>query len=567
MKIDTIRHSLAHIMAYAVSELYPDVRFGIGPTIEKGFYYDFDLTESLTPEDLPKIEKKMKELIKQNFSFIKESVSKEEVKELFKNQPYKLELIEELPEKNITIYKVGDFTDLCKGPHLKSTKEIPLEGFKLTKVAGAYWKGSEKNPMLTRIYGTAFGNKKELDNYFILMEETAKRDHRKVGEKMELFFFHETSPGMPYWLPKGVIVMNELINFWRKEHKKRGYQEIISPLLNKKELFVTSGHWEHYLEDMFIINTKENETYGVKAMNCPNAMIVFGLKPRSYKELPLRLSDTDILHRFERSGTLYGLFRVREFRQDDAHIFVTEEQIKSEYKNILEIIEKFYSIFNLEYYFRLGTKPEKFMGDLKTWNKAEKNLREILKESKKKYFILKGDGAFYGPKIDILMKDSLGREWQMGTIQLDFQMPRNFKLTYIDQKGRKKVPVAIHRVIYGSLERFIGIILEHYSGALPFWISPVQTWIIPIGSQHESYAQKVFKELEKEGLRVELKDENETVSKKIREGEIQKIPYLLVVGDKEKKKQTVRVRERGKGDIGEMKLSNFLKKVEKLNNK
>ena len=413
--------------------------------------------------------------------------------------------------------------------------------------------------MLTRIYGVAFKTKKELDSYFKIIEEAEKRYHRKIGEKLELFLFHNSAPGMPYWLPKGVIIFNELIKFWREEHQKRGYQEIISPLLNKKELYVTSGHWEHYLENMFVAETVEKEIYGVKAMNCPNAMVVYESKPRSYKELPLRLSDTDILHRFEKSGTLYGLFRVRKFSQDDAHIFVREEQIKSEYKNILDIVKRFYSIFNLKYSFRLGTRPEKFMGDIKTWNKAEKALKEILEESGKKYTVLKGDGAFYGPKIDILMEDSLGREWQTGTIQLDFQMPKNFGLTYTNEKGRKKTPVTIHRVIYGSLERFIGILIEHYAGALPVWLSPVQVWVIPVGSRHKKYAKEVKEKIS--NFRVEVKNENETVSKKIRDGEIQKIPYLVVVGDKEMKTKSVRVRERGKGDIGIIKLTKFIEKV------
>ncbi len=566
-KIDTIRHSLSHILAAAVQEMYPKVKFGIGPAIENGFYYDFDFPSPISPEDLPKIEKKMKEIIKMNLKFEKKKWSRRQAITFFKikeNQKYKIELIKELTEDSplsISTYRVGDFVDLCKGPHIKSTKEIDPKAFKLTKTAGAYWRGSEKNPMLTRIYGIAFKTKKELDNYFKMMKEAEERDHRKLGKKLELFFLHETAPGMPYWLPKGVIIYNELINFWREEHKKRGYQEIVTPLLNKKELYETSGHWEHYKEEMFTVKTEEEETYGIKAMNCPNAMIVYSQRSRSYKELPLRFSDIDTIHRSERSGTLYGLFRVREFRQDDAHIFLTEEQIKSEYKEILEIVKRFYSVFNLRYSFRLGTRPEKFMGDKKSWDKAEKALKEILKESGEEYTILEGDGAFYGPKIDILMKDSIGREWQTGTIQLDFQIPKNFDLKYTDTKGRKKTPVVIHRVIYGSLERFIGILIEHFAGALPLWLSPEQVWVIPVGSNHRKYAGEIAEKLESEGFRVEAKTEAETVSKKIREGEIQKIPYLLVVGDREMKKKNVRVRERGKGDIGETSLTKFLREV------
>lgn len=561
MKIETIRHSLSHVIALATQELFPGTKFGIGPAIEKGFYYDFDLPRSLTPEDLPGIEKKMRELIKKDLKFIKKIVSKKEAKKIFKGQPYKLELINGVETGFLLTYQTGNFVDLCKGPHIKSTNDINPKAFKLTKIAGAYWRGDEKNPMLTRIYGVAFKTKKELDEHLRTQEEAEKRDHRKIGQKQELFLFHKTSPGMPYWLPKGVIVYQELISFWREEHKKREYQEVMTPLLNKKELYITSGHWEHYRKNMFIVQTQEKETYGIKAMNCPNAMIIYKSKPRSYKELPLRFSNIDLIHRHERSGTLYGLFRARAFRQDDAHIFITEEQIKSEYKNILEIVERFYSIFDIEHSFRLGTRPKKFMGDVKSWNKAEKKLKEILKESGKEYTILEGDGAFYGPKIDILIKDSIGREWQMGTIQLDFQIPRNFDLYYIDDKGKKKTPVTIHRVIYGSLERFIGILIEHYAGNLPLWLSPVQVWIIPVGTNHRKYADLVQNELLTSGIRAESKTETETVSKKIRNGEIQKIPYLLVVGDKEMKTKSVRIRERKKGDIGMIKLDKFIEKV------
>lgn len=559
--IETIRHSLSHIMASAVKELMPGVKFGIGPAIENGFYYDLEFKSPISDDDLPKIEAKMKELIKQNIRFKKKNISKEEAKKLFKEEPYKLELIEEIPGRMVSIYESGSFLDLCAGPHIKSTKEISSDGFKLIKIAGAYWRGSEKNPMLTRIYGAAFDTKKELDKYFFILKEAEKRDHRKIGEKLELFLLHETAPGMPYWLPKGVILYNELIKFWREEHQKRGYQEIITPILNKQELYETSGHWEHYREEMFLSKTPENEIYGVKAMNCPNAIVVYQLKPRSYKELPLRFSDIDPIHRYERSGTLYGLLRVRAFRQDDAHIFAAEEQIKSEYENILDMVKKFYSTFNLEYSFRLGTRPEKFMGDIKSWDKAEKILKYILKTSGKKYYILEGDGAFYGPKIDILMKDSLGRDWQMGTIQLDFQMPKRFGLTYTDAKGKKITPIIIHRVIYGALERFIGILIEHYTGALPLWLAPEQVWIIPVGARHEKYAKDIGEKFKIYDLRFKIKNENETVSKKIREGEIQKIPYLLVVGDEEIKKKSVRVRERGKGDIGIIKLTKFLDKI------
>jgi len=559
-KIETIRHSLSHILASTIQELYPGTKFGIGPAIENGFYYDF-LINGLTEADLPKIEKRMREIIKSNVQFSAKNINQEEAEKLFDKQPYKLELIKDLSGKKITVYQSGNFTDLCSGPHVASAKEINADAFKLTRIAGAYWKGSEKNQMLTRIYGLAFLDRKELEDYLKSQEEAEKRDHKKLGPKLDLFMFHETAPGMPYWLPKGLVLLNTLVDFWRKEHKKYGYQEIKSPLLNKKELYETSGHWTHYREEMFLSETEEKETYALKPMNCPNAMIVFANKVRSYRDLPFRLSDCDMLHRYERSGTLNGLFRVREFAQDDAHIFITEDQIKEEYQRIFKIAERFYSIFNLEFSFRLGTRPEKFMGDEKSWNKAEKELKEILKTSKKPFTVLEGDGAFYGPKIDILMKDSLKREWQMGTIQLDFQIPKNFKLTFADKDGKEKTPVVIHRVIYGSLERFIGILIEHFAGAFPFWLSPVQICIIPIADRHANYAEKIAEELSLLDFRVELKNENETVGKKIREGEMQKIPYLLVVGDKEIKEETVAVRQREKGDLGTMKLNKFLEKV------
>jgi len=555
-------HSAEHVLTQAMLKLYPGLKMAMGPATDEGFYFDFEYDRKINKEDFLKIEKEVQKIIDKDLPFKREELTVSEARKLFPDNPYKQEWLDEIKKRKekAVIYRTGDeFVDLCAGPHIKSTGEIGA--FKLLSVAGAYWHGEEKNKMLTRIYGVAFRTKKELDNHLFILEEAVKRDHRKLGEKLELFLLHDSAPGMPYWLPKGVILYNELIKFWREEHQKRGYQEIITPILNKKELYETSGHWEHYREEMFLSKTPEDEIYGVKAMNCPNAIIVYQLKPRSYRDLPLRFSDIDPIHRYERSGTLYGLLRVRAFRQDDAHIFISEDQIKSEYENILDIVKKFYSTFNLEYSLRLGTRPEKFMGDIKSWNKAEKILKYILKTSGKKYFVLEGDGAFYGPKIDILMKDSLGREWQMGTIQLDFQMPKRFELTFTDAKGRKKTPVIIHRVIYGALERFIGILLENYAGNLPLWLSPEQIWVIPVGSKHEKYAQKVSEELKNKELRIMVKNENETVSKKIREGEIQKIPYLLVVGDEETKSKSVRVRERGKGDMGIIKLTKFLDKI------
>lgn len=578
--LSKMRHTAAHILAHAVLNLYGDkVKFGIGPVIESGFYYDFDFSavsggadargldadrRGISEKDLPRIEREMKRLIKQNLKMQEIKLKPAEIKKLFKNQPYKLELQKELG-RNATFYQIGDFLDLCRGGHVSSSRQIPADGLKLTHIAGAYWRGSEQNPMLTRIYAAAFDSQKELDEFLAMQEEAKKRDHRKLGPVLELFMFHETSPGMPYWLPKGVAIYNELVNIWREEHKQNGYQEIFSPLLNKKELYVTSGHYEHYWDSMFVAKTPEKEEYGVKAMNCPNAMVVFGSKLRSYKDLPFRLGDTDTLHRYEPSGTLSGLFRVREFRQDDAHIFVTEEQIGKEYDEIFQIVDRFYSIFNLEYSFRLGTLPEKFLGDEKTWDKAEEALKQILKKSGKKFTVLEGDGAFYGPKVDILMKDVLGREWQMGTIQLDFQQPRRFGLEYIDSHGQKKTPVVIHRVVYGSLERFIGILIEHFAGAFPVWLAPVQIAILSISDELNEYALSVAENLriKNQELRITIDDRNETISKKIREAEKQKIPYMLIVGKKEVKEQAVSVRQRGERDLGVMKVERFAERIRK----
>lgn len=561
-KLNKLRHSAAHLLAAAVLELYPNTKLTIGPSIENGFYYDFDFSQPISEEDLGTIEQRMAEILPSWTGFTHREVSEEEAKEFYKDNPYKQELIDEIVAKGekITFYKAGNFEDLCRGGHSENPSK-DIGAFKLLSLAGAYWRGSEKNKMLTRIYGTAFPTKNELDEYLALLEEAKKRDHKKLGPQLGLFMFHETSPGMPYWLPKGVLLYNELINFWREEHTKRGYQEIMSPLLNKQALYETSGHWEHYKENMFVAETEEKEVYGVKAMNCPNAMIVFGASSHSYRELPLRLSDTDTLHRYERSGTLNGLLRVREFRQDDAHIFVTEDQIKDEYKNIFEIVERFYSIFDIAYSFRLGTRPEKYMGDLASWNKAEQSLKEILEESGKDYLIEEGDGAFYGPKIDILMKDSLGRSWQMGTIQLDFQQPKNFKLSYVDADGKEKMPAVIHRVIYGSLERFIGILTEHYAGAFPIWLSPVQVKLLPIADRHQEYAEKVASTLRENGIRVEVNAKAETLQAKIREATLQKTPFMGIIGDKEIAANAISVRLRTGEDQGSLEISRFLQKV------
>lgn len=560
--LNNLRHSTAHLLAAAVMELYPNAKRTIGPSIENGFYFDFDNLK-IAESDLPKIEEKMKEIVKSWKGFEGSEVTKEEAIEAYKDNPYKIELIEEFAKEGqkLTFYKSGDYSDLCRGGHVPHPNN-DLKHFKLLKLAGAYWRGDEKNKMLTRIYGTAFPTKDELDKYLWQLDEAEKRDHKKIGRDLELFIFHETAPGMAYWLPKGVIMYNEIVSFWREEHKKRGYQEIVSPLINKKELYETSGHWEHYMNDMFVARggvDEEESVWGLKPMNCPNAMIVFGYKTRSYKELPLKLGDTDTLHRNELTGTLNGLLRIREFRQDDAHIFVTEDQIKDQFAEILEITERFYSVFGLDYRFRLGTRnPESFMGDVESWDKAEKELKEILDASGKEYFIAEGDGAFYGPKIDILMKDALGRDWQMGTIQLDMQMPKRFGLVYSAQDGTQKTPIAIHRVVYGSLERFIGILIEHTAGAFPTWLAPIQVVILPIADRHLEFANKINAELQTLNLRSEVDARAETLGAKIRDAQNQKVPYMLVVGDKEVESGKVSVRSRDEGDLGSLELKDFL---------
>jgi len=565
------RHSLAHIMAHAIQEIYPKAQFAIGPDIDNGWYYDIDFNDQkISEEDFTKLEKRMKELVKANMSFSREEVSIEEALAWAKesNQPYKIELVEGLAEqgeKTVTFYTIGKFKDLCRGGHVESTKDIDSQSFKLYKLAGAYWRGDEKNKMLTRIYGLAFDTKQELEGYLTMLEEAEKRDHRKLGAQLELFMFHETAPGMPYWLPKGLILYNALVDYWRSEHTKLGYQEIASPLVNKAELWKISGHWDHYKEDMFIADMGENEVYGIKPMNCPNAMLVFKSKLRSYRDLPLRLSDTDRLHRYERSGTLNGLLRVRSFQQDDSHNFISEDMIASEYAHIFEVCKQFYSLFNLEYSFRLGTRPEKFLGEQSVWDKAEASLKQILEESGRGYVVAEGDGAFYGPKIDILMKDSLGRDWQMGTIQLDFQLPQRFNLEYTSNDGSKKTPVVVHRVIYGSLERFIGVLIEHLAGEFPVWLSPVQIKLLSVAETHADYCLKLKEELAAEGLRVELDISNETVGKKIREASGEKVPYLLVIGDKEMSSDKLFVRERGEREAKEWDKAEFIEMVKQKN--
>lgn len=565
LKIDTIRHSASHIMAHAVKDIFKDVKFGIGPTIENGFYYDFELSGSLIPEDLPKIEKRMRELIKKNIKFEKKVVSKAEAKKLFKNQPYKLELIKELKTKNATIYKCGDFTDLCKGPHIKLTKEINPDAFKLTKLAGAYWRGDEKNQMLQRIYGIAFNTKKELDDYFKKQEEAEKRDHRLIGQKLDLFSIdEEVGPGLILWHPKGAMLRQIAEDFWTKEHLENGYEIVKTPHIGRIKLWQTSGHTDFYREDMFGPMEVEGDKYLIKPMNCPFHMKIYKTKIRSYRDLPIRWAELGTVYRYERSGVLHGLTRVRGFTQDDAHTFCAPEQLSDELVKTLKFGIKLLKTFGFkDYGIYLATRPKKYVGTIKDWEKATKTLKYVLNKLKLKYKIDTGGGVFYGPKIDIWIKDSLGREWQCTTVQFDFNLPERFNLTYVDKKGKKQRPYMVHRALLGSMERFMGILLEHYAGALPVWLSPVQVWVVPVGNRHNKYAFQISKELIANGLRVEAKDENETVSKKIREGEIQRIPYMLVVGDKEMKSKSVRVRDRKKGDIGIKTINKFIDIINK----
>ena len=563
-------HTTSHIMAQAVKRLFPEAKVTIGPSIENGFYYDFDVEKPFSEEDLRAIEEEMKKIIKEDLEIERFELPREEAIKFMeeKNEPYKVELIKELPEGEvISFYKQGEFTDLCRGPHLPTTGAV--KAVKLLTSSGAYWRGDEHNKMLQRIYGISFPKMSELEEYLNMIEEAKKRDHRKLGKELDLFFFDETAPGMAYWMPKGFKMMNILIDLWRKEHEKRGYMEFSGPQLNSSELWKISGHWDHYKEDMFVLTDSDGKEQALKPMNCPNAIKIFASKLRSYKDLPLRFNDIDVIHRNEKSGQLNGLFRVRMFRQDDAHNFITEDQIGSEIKDIVEIAKYLYGIFGLDFELTLSTRPDDYMGDIELWNKAEANLREVLDElcGEGQYRINEGDGAFYGPKIDIKMKDCLGREWQMGTVQVDFQLPLRFNLSYIDSNGEKKTPILIHRALFGSFERFIGIITEHFAGAFPVWLAPVQVKVLPISDSQKEYAEKIVEKLSKEGLRVEIDDRQEKIGYKIREAQLQKVPYMLILGEKEVESKSVGVRSRKDGDIGAMEADEFVNKIkEEINN-
>jgi len=564
-KIQNIRHSFSHILALSVKELYPDAQFGMGPDIENGFYYDIKTKAQISNEDLKRIEKKMREVLKKNVIFKKKIVSKAEAKKIFKDQPFKLEILKDLEGNKVSVFETGGFVDLCKGPHVGSAKELNPDAFKLEKIAGAYFKGDEKNPMLTRIYGLAFNTKKELDDYLKLKQEAEKRDHRILGEKLGIFMFdEEVGSGLPLWLPKGTMLRNIIKNHLYQELIKDGYGFVETPHIGKLSLWQTSGHWENYRENIYSPIDIEGEKFVLKPMNCPFHVKIFKSRPRSYRELPLKMAEFGTVYRFERSGTLHGLTRVRGFTQDDAHIWCREDQLKKELikllKQGLKILKKFgfkeYSIY-------LSTRPEKYAGTEQGWKKATAILEQVLKEAKLDYGIDQGGGVFYGPKIDIKVKDTLGREWQCTTIQVDFNLPDRFQMFFISEKGEKERPYMIHRALYGSLERFIGVLIEHYAGAFPFWLSPVQIKILPVSDKFNKYAREIKEELK--DYRVEVAEEKETIGKKIREGEMEKIPYLLVVGEKEKKAKNISVRKRGKGDLGTMKMEKFKKIIIKEN--
>ena len=549
--VEMCRHSMAHVLAKAVMELYDGVKLAIGPAIETGLYYDFDIPTAITDSDLEKIEAKMTEIIKRREDFTRREISAEEALKLFADQPYKIEMINALDGKEeISLYDLGDdFVDLCRGPHVENAIHLRSWSFKVASVAGAYWHGDENNPMLQRVYVYAYPSKAELKEYLNFIEEAKKRDHRRLGPQLDLFFMDETAPGMPYWLPNGWKMFNTLLDFWREEHEKRNYQEISSPLVNLNSLWKTSGHWAHYQENMFIVPLSEEQVYAVKPMNCPNAMVVFQRKTRSYRDLPLRYSDCDVLHRKEVSGTLHGLLRVQMFRQDDSHNFISEDQIYSEINSILDIADLFYGIFGLTYTPVLSTRPADYMGEVELWDKAETELKAVLdaRYGTTGYQINEGDGAFYGPKIDIMMKDALNRVWQTGTIQLDFQLSRNFNLTYTDRDGALKTPVVVHRVIYGSIERFIGILIEHFAGYFPFWISAQQVGIVPVREEHTDYANEIAEKLRMAKIRATVDTSNGTMGNKIKTFRKELMPYILIVGDKEMEDGTISLRVRTTG--------------------
>ena len=555
-------HTTSHIMAQAIKRIYgKSIQLAIGPSIANGFYYDFDVEENISSDDFEKIEEEMKKIIKEDLPIEKFTLPRQEAIKLMKEleEPYKVELIEDLPEgEEISFYKQGEFTDLCAGPHLMSTGKV--KAVKLLSSSGAYWRGDEHNKMLQRIYGISYPKASQLEEYLTMLEEAKKRDHKKIGKELELFMIAPEGPGFPFFLPKGMVLRNTLEDFWREIHRKNGYVEIKTPMILNEELWHRSGHWDHYKENMYTTKIDDVD-YGIKPMNCPGGMLVYKSKMHSYKDLPIRAGELGLVHRHEKSGELNGLFRVRCFTQDDAHIFCLPEQIEQEIAGVIKLVDQVYSIFGFKYTVELSTRPEDSMGTDEQWNMAEGALKKVLEDRKIPYEINEGDGAFYGPKIDFHIKDSLGREWQCGTVQLDFQMPERFDLTYIGEDGEKHRPVMLHRVIFGSIERFIGVLTEHYAGAFPTWLAPVQVKILPISDAHKEYAERLRHILDEQTIRVEVDARNEKIGYKIREAQLQKTPYMLVVGEKEEQTQTVGVRSRTEGDIGAMPLAEFIEKI------
>jgi threonyl-tRNA synthetase len=555
-------HSSSHIMAQAVQSLFPSTKLAIGPAINEGFYYDFDTEHTFSPDDFKAIEKKMKEIVRKNLPFQKKILKKEEAIELFKKrgEVYKIELLQEFPDEEVTIYQQGDFIDLCRGPHIPSTGKV--KAFKLLSLAGAYWRGNEKNKMLQRIYGISFDSSEALSHYLKMIEEAKRRDHRKIGKDLDLYSFQEEGIGFPFFHPKGMIIRNLLEDFWREEHRKQGYQEIKTPIILNKSLWIKSGHWDHYKENMYFTKIDEQD-FAVKPMNCPGGILVYKDRLHSYKELPLRIAELGLVHRHELSGVLHGLFRVRSFTQDDAHIYMRPSQIKEEVQKLIDFEGFFYRTFGFDYNIELSTKPENAMGSDDIWEKATNSLKEALDDKGLPYKINEGDGAFYGPKIDFHLKDCLGRSWQCGTIQLDFLMPELFELYYINPKGEKEQPVMLHRTILGSLERFIGILIEQFAGSLPTWIAPVQVRLLPIADRHIDYGKKLEKMFSDCNIRVELDENNEKIGAKIRNAEMQKIPYMLIFGDKEVDKDMINIRKQGKGDLGPSTIEQFISRLNK----
>lgn len=558
-ELRTLRHSASHILAQAVKRLYPDARLAIGPAIDTGFYYDFDTATTFTTEDLDSIEAEMKKIIKENLRIERFTLPRDEAKKLMADEPYKLELIDGLDEgEEISFYKQGEFTDLCAGPHVAYTKKV--KAFKLLSVTGAYWRGDSNNKMLQRIYGTAFATKDELDEYLNMLEEAKKRDHRKLGKELGLFMMTDDGPGFPFFLPNGMILKNTLIDYWREVHKRYGYVEISSPVILNRRLWERSGHWGHYKQNMYTTKI-DDEDFAIKPMNCPGGMLVYMNEPHSYRDLPLRAGELGLVHRHELSGALHGLFRVRCFTQDDAHIFMTKEQMRDEIKNVVSLFDEVYSLFGLTYQIELSTMPEDHMGDEAVWVHAEDTLKAAITDMGKEYILNEGDGAFYGPKLDFHLRDSIGRTWQCGTIQLDFQLPERFELEYTGADGEKHRPVMIHRVVFGSIERFIGVITEHFAGAFPLWLAPLQVAVLPITDRAAEYADKLVADLTAAGVRVKADHRNEKVNYKIREHQLQKVPYMLVVGDREVEEGTVSLRTRTGETGGVMTAQEFYDRV------